>query len=137
MDQGPDAAGGVVGVDVGAEQRGQVVSAIDVASDDGEARRMVIGVDRRGEVGRGQVARIDVGTGAFVDSPAVVGSLDDDIDLLDRVLADVARPERATKGLSGGIDPEESIRRILPSRFPRFCALSSGSLLLPPSPVAM
>ena len=144
--QREDLAAAEITVDVRRHEMRNGGPAIDVASRDGASPA------RGGVFGHGQLEVLPVAArrrleavGAFHDPPAIVAAAPDDVDLLPRVLAHVARPQLAplrrskekrqglrspsaqisglapppTKGLSGGTEYGEplftSMRSILPS----------------------
>src|SRR5262249_50061704 len=109
--EAPDPAGLVVAIDVHADQLGQRLAAVDVAPGDalavvlagpGRGVRVLAdgGVSLRGRLGFRPpwgLERVQ----AFLDPPAVVTAVLDDVDHLPEVLADVARPEGAGLAVEG------------------------------------
>src|SRR5208337_4047053 len=83
--QGPEASSHVIGVEIGSIQLRQARAAIDVAPDDRLARVvMVVFPDRVDQLGPGADALDSEGMQRLTEVPAVVASLGDDVDFLQR-----------------------------------------------------
>ena len=98
-----------VAEDVVADEAREHRAAVDEAADDGEALVVVVLGDRIDQVRRHAVVDVVDVAGAdavvveeelaFLELPAVVAAGGDDVDLLDRVLPDVAGVERVRRGV--------------------------------------
>ena len=103
-----DVTGDVVGEEIGADQLGDILAAIHRAPHDAVADGVVVSEDRLGQFSdhaarrrRRRLAFRNELAEPFIDVPAGVAAVLDQVDLLPRVFADISSPEPACRTIEG------------------------------------